>query len=176
MEDYNVFLKSVKKVSGKRKHKVLNSYGIEDYYRYYKANTADKPLSYKEYSTILKAINLAIQDDLVEGKDVVLPQRMGRIELRKKYNKCRIVKDKLKITNPVNWQATLKLWYEDEEARESKTIVRQTDKCTYRLYYNKAVANYTYKNYYKFSFNRTLKVRLKNKIDDTNMEAFEYFY
>lgn len=175
MEEYNEFLKSVKKVSSKRKHKVLNSYGIEDYYKHYK-NTVTNPLSYKNYSLVYKALNKTIQDMIVEGNDIVLPLQMGRIELRKRYNKYKIVKDKLKISNPVDWQATLKLWYEDEEAKTNKTIVRQTSKCTYYVYYNRALAKYSYKNYYKFSFNRTLKVRLKNKINNAEIDAFEYFY
>nr|DAU83974.1 MAG TPA: hypothetical protein [Crassvirales sp.] len=50
---------------------------------------------------------------------------MGTLEVRKIERNIRIGKDGEIITNlPIDWDSTLKLWYEDEESYKNKTIVR----------------------------------------------------
>jgi len=41
---------------------------------------------------------------------------MGTLEVRKRPTRVAIVDGKLVTNLPIDWDATLKLWYEDEES------------------------------------------------------------
>lgn len=91
---------------------------------------------------------------------------MGRLELRKEYRGVYINEDgTMNITYPVDWKATLKLWFEDEEARNNKTLIRRTDQWVYRIYHDKWDATFNNKMFYDFTLNRYIKQKLKNNIN-----------
>ena len=84
------FIKEVKKVNKERHHKVTNSYGSKDafhYYRKIKPNDSKYVLTDCEYLNIIRQINNQLRDKLINGEDVLLPERMGRLELRKTKTK-----------------------------------------------------------------------------------------
>lgn len=175
--EYNEFLKDIKKVSNERHHKVNNSYGSKDafhYYRKIKPNDSKYVLTDCQYLKIIRLINDELRKSLIEGKDVLLPERMGRLELRKSKNSIKFVDGKLKTNLPVNWDATLKLWYNNPSSKNKKQLVRQETIETYRVYYNKNKANYNNKSFYEFSTNREIKVGLKKNIKLNKIDAFTY--
>lgn len=175
--EYNEFLKDIKKVSNERHHKVNNSYGSKDafhYYRKIKPNNSKYVLTDCQYLKIIRLINDELRKSLIEGKDVLLPERMGRLELRKSKNSIKFVDGKLKTNLPVNWDATLKLWYDNPSSKNKKQLVRQETIETYRVYYNKNKANYNNKSFYEFSTNREIKVGLKKNIKLNKIDAFTY--
>ena len=175
--EYNEFLKNIKKVRNERHHKVNNSYGSKDafhYYRKIKPNDSKYVLTDCQYLKIIRLINDALRKSLIEGKDVLLPERMGRLELRKSKNSIKFVDGKLKTNLPVNWDATLKLWYDNPSSKNKKQLVRQETIETYRVYYNKNKANYNNKSFYEFSTNREIKVGLKKNIKLNKIDAFTY--
>ena len=175
--EYNEFLKDIKKVSNERHHKVNNSYGSKDafhYYRKIKPNDSKYVLTDCQYLKIIRLINDELRKSLIEGKDVLLPERMGRLELRKSKNSIKFVDGKLKTNLPVNWGATLKLWYDNPSSKNKKQLVRQETIETYRVYYNKNKANYNNKSFYEFSTNREIKVGLKKNIKLNKIDAFTY--
>ena len=175
--EYNEFLKDIKKVSNERHHKVNNSYGSKDafhYYRKIKPNDSKYVLTDCQYLKIIRLINDELRKSLIEGKDVLLPERMGRLELRKSKNSIKFVDGKLKTNLPVNWDATLKLWYNNPFSKNKKQLVRQETIETYRVYYNKNKANYNNKSFYEFSTNREIKVGLKKNIKLNKIDAFTY--
>jgi hypothetical protein len=43
-----------------------------------------------------------------------LPHRLGRLEVRKNAASITIKDGKVKTNLPIDWDATLKLWFEDE--------------------------------------------------------------
>lgn len=175
--EYNEFLKDIKKVSNERHHKVNNSYGSKDafhYYRKIKPNNSKYVLTDCQYLKIIRLINDELRKSLIEGKDVLLPERMGRLELRKSKNSIKFVDGKLKTNLPVNWDATLKLWYNNPFSKNKKQLVRQETIETYRVYYNKNKANYNNKSFYEFSTNREIKVGLKKNIKLNKIDAFTY--
>lgn len=171
------FLNNIKKVSESRNHKVNNSYGIYDGYKYYRKNKPKDSkyvLTESQYFSITRKINTLLGEELAKGNDITLPCRLGRIELRK--SDAKIVWDGVKIKSnlPVDWDKTLKLWYEDSEAYKNKQLIKIEEKEIYKIYYNRNLANYTNKSFYVFNFNRELKNKIKFNIKEGNTFAFKF--
>ena len=92
---------------------------------------------------------------------------MGVIEIRKFDKQVKVgVDGKLYTNMPIDWDTTLKLWYEDEEAYRDRTLVRHDSKEVYTLYYNRASATYNNNSFYQLHFNKDLKARLKQRIKE----------
>ena len=97
---------------------------------------------------------------------------MGRLEIRKTAGEIRLDAKGNLVTNlPIDWDRTLKLWYEDEESFNAKTLIKVEEKEIFKVYYNRGKANYINKSFYEFSVNRELKKRLKQNIKDRKIEA-----
>lgn len=167
---FKEFTNKVLKLNSSRKHKVTNSYGIKDGYRYYRRTKAYKKTEYiideHQYYKITRMVNKLLAESLSEGDDIILPNRMGELELRKKEANIRYKNNKLCTNLPINWYSTLKLWYEDEEAHKNKTLVKVEEKEIYKVHYNRAVANYNNKSFYDFIINKSIRQRLKNNIKE----------
>lgn len=175
--DYSDFIKEIKKVNKERHHKVSNSYGSKDAFRYYrkiKPTDSIYVLTDCQYLRIIRLINDELRLKLINGEDVLLPEKMGRLELRKKANTVKFENGKMKTNLPVNWDATLKLWYENPQCKAKKQLVRQENTNTFKVYYNKAKANYNNKTFYEFNTNRDIKVGLKKNIKLNKIDAFYY--
>ena len=96
---------------------------------------------------------------------------MGGLELRKVERDIEFKDGKLVIKLPVNWDATLKLWYQDEDAYNNKTLVRFEDREVFIIYYNKWSATYNNKSYYQFFPNSVLKGKLAQNIRQGKIDA-----
>ena len=86
MMKFEDFIKEVKKVNNERHHKVTNSYGSKDafhYYRQIRPKDSKYVLTDCQYLKIIRLINNQLRIKLINGEDVLLPERMGRLELRK---------------------------------------------------------------------------------------------
>jgi hypothetical protein len=59
------------------------------------------------------------------------------LELRKYDASIKIVDGKVKTNLPIDWDKTLKLWYEDEEAYKQRTLIKMEEKEIYKVHYNK---------------------------------------
>ena len=175
MEDFKQFINNIKKVDKPRNIKVSNSYGVYDAYKYYRKNKPkDKKyiLTESQYFSIIRSVNTYLGEQLIACNDIHFPCRMGILEV-KKYNPVVKFKDgKLINKMPIDWDKTLKLWYEDEESFNNKTLVRIVTKDVFRIYYNTNTANYNNKTFYKFKVNRDLKYKLKQCIQNGNFDAF----
>lgn len=172
--NYNQFRKTVIN-SDNRNHSIKNSLGVYDAYKYIRKNkwfSIGKTVSEKEFYTIIRTVNTIIADHLSNGEDINLPCKMGRLEIRKRLNKAFYRDGKLIVTHPILWNETLKLWFEDEEAFKNKTLIKSTGRETFELKYNKSKADYSNKMFYKFNFNREVKQRLKNNINNNNIDAY----
>lgn len=171
------FKKSIRKVNGKRNHKVRNSLGVYDAYKYYRKNKPDDKryiLTESQYFSIIRKVNNILAKELSLGNAIVLPLRMGEIELRK-YNRNVYIDDNGKLHNnlPIDWDSTLELWYNDKESFENKTLLRIDSNNLFKLYYNKNKANYTNKSYYEFTFNKDLRIMLSKNLKKGNIDAPE---
>ena len=173
--DFQEFSNSIKRVNDSRVHKVKNSYGVYDGFKYYRKN---KPKEHKyiltesQYFSIIRKVNELLGESLINGEDIILPYRLGRLEVRK--YKARITTDgnKIKTNLPVDWDRTLKLWYEDKESYKNRTLIKVEEKEIYKVYYNRNVAEFTNKSFYQFDVNRELKRRLKQNIKEGKLDAF----
>ena len=98
---------------------------------------------------------------------------MGRLEVRKFEPIIRFDDNKLTVRLPIDWDRTLKLWSEDEEAYKERTLVKREEKEIFRVFYNKRTANYENKSFMQFEVNRDLKRRLKQRIKSKVVDAFK---
>lgn len=170
------FRRAILKVDGNRKHRVNNSNGVYDAYKYIRKNkwfNIGRPLTEHEFYTIIRQVNNYLADELLQGNDILLPCRLGRIELRKYDANISIKNGILKTNLPIDWDRTLKLWSEDEEAYKERTLVKMEEKEIFKVFYNKRDANYENKSFYTFEVNRDLKRRLKQKIKCRAIDAFK---
>lgn len=163
------------KVKGPRKHKVNKSLGVYDAYKYIRKNkwfNIGRPLKEKEFYSIIRSINNELAISLSKGEDVKLPCKMGTLEIRKANTYYNIKDGKLHTNAVIDWDTTLKLWCEDEESYNNRTLVRCESKEIYKIHYNKVRADYSNKSYYKFNINKELKKSLKQNIREGEIEAF----
>ena len=172
------FLDRVKKVDGPREHKVRGSWGVYDAYKWYRKNKPEGKkyiLTESQYFAIIRRFNLALRDNLINGEDVKFPLRMGQLEVRKYNSIITSEGKKIKTNLPIDWNTTLKLWYEDPQAYREKFLVRINVPEIFRIYYNKNTANYNNKSFYQFTPNRELKLGLKHSIrENSEFDAFTY--
>lgn len=174
-ENIKHFIDNIKKVNKPRQHKIKNSYGVYDGYKFYRKTKPKEPkyvLTESQYFSIIRKINNYLAILISEGNDLVLPCRMGLVEIRK-YNANITIRNNKVITNlPIDWDQTLKLWYEDEEALKNKTLIKSNTKEIFKVHYNKSKATYNNKSFYHFSLNRDIKKKIKQNIKNGNIDAF----
>lgn len=166
------------KANQKKHHfKVNNSYGTKDAYRWAMKNRLiRRELKETDYRKIINALNQSLQDQLLSGKDMKFPERLGRVEVRKYKTFVNLEEDKIKTNLAVDWDKTLRLWYEDEEACDNKTLIRcETDE-KFRIIYNKRKAKYNNKVFYEFSPTRQIKLKLKELINNKGFDALLLSY
>lgn len=170
------FRRKLLKVEESRVHKISNSYGVYDAYKYIRKNKwfdIGQSITEHQFYSIIRGINNLLADSMLEGKDIHLPNKMGVLEVRKYDAKISFVDGKLKTNLPVDWDKTLKLWSEDEKAYEERTLIKMEEKEIFKVYYNKFRADYNNKSFYEFAINRDLKKRLKQRIKSGNFDAFK---
>lgn len=175
MENFIEFKKRVRRIYDHRKHKIRNSIGIYDGYKYYRKNKPKNKeyiLTESQYFSITRLINNLLAEEIIRGNDVKLPARMGIIEIRKYDRNIRIdTEGKVHTNLPIDWDRTLELWYKDEESYKDKTLVRLEEQEIFKICYNKDTANYNNKVYYEFVFNKDMKTRFKQRIKEGLVDA-----
>ena len=168
INSYKDFKSAIQGLQNTRTHKVTNSLGSYDAYKYIRKNkwfNIGRPLTEHEFYQIIRRINNYLAEELINGNDVIFPNRMGKLELRKRNSLPVIDKNgNLKVTYAIDWDSTLKLWYEDEEAFNNKTLVRLPERNIFRIKYKKNTANYNNKSLKELKVNRNIKVKKKKKI------------
>jgi hypothetical protein len=168
MKELIEFKRRIKRVEGPRIHKVTGSLGVYDAFKFFrKTKPKDKKyiLTESQYFSIVRQINNLLAEELVNGRDIKFPKRMGTLELRKYDKNIRLDEQgNLKTNLPIDWDSTLELWYNDEESRNNKTLLRHDSAEIFKIYYNKSKANYNNKSFYEFKCNKDLRQRLKQNI------------
>ena len=169
------FRRKVLKVDHSRNHKVKNSMGVYDIYKHIRKNkwyNIGQPITEHQFYTIIRQVNNVLADNLLKGNDIVFPNKMGRLEVRKFEPIIRFDDNKLTVRLPIDWDRTLKLWSEDEEAYKERTLVKMEEKEIFKVCYNKTRADFPNKGFYQLQINRDLKIALKKKIKLGNFDAF----
>ena len=174
-ESFEEFRKALLKVSEPKNYEITNSLGVYDAYKYIRKNKwfdIGKPLKESEFYKIIRTVGKTMAEQLSQGEDIILPLRMGTLEIRKKKSKLEFVDGKLKTSLPIDWKATHYLWFEDEEARTNKLLVRRTEDWIFKIKYNKSFAIYNNKEFYSFAINRGIRLKLKDNIKQGTVDAF----
>lgn len=169
------FRSQVLKLSQPRSHKISGSLGVYDAYKWIRKNkwlNIGTPVSEHNFYSIIRGINNCLADELIKGNDINLPYRLGRIEVRKYPVRISSDGEKIKTNLPIDWDTTLRLWYEDEEAYKNKTLIKQDVKEVFKVIYNRNKAMYNNKSYYELELNRDIKRRLKQQIKEGKLNAF----
>lgn len=146
------------------------------FYKYYnsiKPKVANYVVGELLYFDILNRVNLEIEELLLQGNIVKLPSVFGELSIRMKILKVGIKNGKLFNKKPIDWENTLKLWYEDEEAAKSKKLVKIETDVSYRLYYPKIRAKYKNKSCISMRSNRHFRARMTDRICNTDFQCFK---
>lgn len=153
--------------------KITNLYGTRDIYRLLRKERKHPKVDETTFSRIINSVNKELTAIfLVEG-EIPLPYQMGSIELRKHKPRIKIENNKLITDLPVDWKKTLQLWEEDEEAKETKLLVRLNTPMVYKVSYIKRKAKYKNKVFYHFRPMRDFKRALVPKIKYKELDAFK---
>lgn len=167
--------REILKLNGPRKHKISNSFGVYDSYKYIRKNKwmeIGHKISEHDFYSVIRTVNRYLSEHLSSGNDIQLPHQMGRLEIRKQEANIRIKDGKVKTNLPVDWDRTLKLWEEDEEAYDKRILVRTEEKEIFKIYYNRRKATYLNKGFFEFRPNKELRKRLKNNIKEGIVDAY----
>jgi hypothetical protein len=176
MERQQTFEEFRQQVTGPKREKkrVTGSIGVYDIYKKLRKKgwlNIGRPLTEKEFYSIIRKTNQYLAKEIAMGRTIKFPARMGMLELRKQKNGVSIVKDKLKISYPINWNETLRLWYDDPEAMRNKVLMRDEEKYTYRVKYEPFDATYENKCFYQFALNTFIRRELKKNIKDGKVDT-----
>ena len=157
-----------------RHFKVKGSLGVYDVYKMVRKKgwgKIGKHISESEFFGVVRQVNKLLAKEMAEGNAVVFPMRMGKLELRKTEKGVSFVNGKLKITYPIAWKDTIELWYNDKEARENKTLVRNENRYVYTIWYDKYGAKYENMSFYKFTTNQFIKRALAKNIKEGKIDS-----
>lgn len=172
--DYREFSSEIRKTRAHKTAKVRNSWGVYQAYKLMRKNSwydIDRPLKEKEFYAIIRGINDLLAKNISNGIDVKFPWGMGGLEIHRVKCGVSLVDGKVKNTYLISWPETLKLWYEDEEARNNKSLVRQEQEYIYLISYTKRNASYTNQCYYQFAPNRFARIALQENVKKGKIET-----
>lgn len=168
----NDFRKKILKLDKSRTHKITNSLGVYDAYKYYRTKTGKDRLTESQFYKVIRTIHKYIKERILNNGLVSLPCRMGVIELRKYNTKVELDKNgNIKTNKPIDWDTTIQLWSEDEQSFKDKVLIKHECKEVFKLYYNKKTALFKNKSISYIQFNKTFKQELKNKIQTGVIDA-----
>lgn len=159
------FIDEVKKVKNKRKAKIKNSYGSEDYQIYYKRKYNTK-IKLSLFSSIFRdCIKQLIDDYLMQYLAVRLPSKLGEVHIEKYFFKPQKNKkgNWIKLGYP-NWSKTLDLWEHDEEAKQNKIIVKEELPCFHRIVYETKRWDFYNHQFFKLKAPRKLYQRMHQEL------------
>ena len=161
------------KVNQPRKHKIKNSVGVRQIYNIIKHNKQDiNNISLPQFRIIIRTINKILAEHLSKGEDIQLPCYRGTLELRKNKPYIKIKDNKIKTDLPINWDKTLQLWEQNQEAYNNRQLIRQEEKEIFKFKYNKRNARYNNQCFFDFQVNREIKKKLKLHIKEGSIDAF----
>ena len=168
------FRREVLKVNKSRVHKVKNSLGVYDAYKWLRKNKwlDMEPISEHDFYAIIRAVNKAIAKSFLHLGSINLPLRMGEIILRKYHPSITLQDGKIKTNLPVDWDSTLQLWSKDKESYKKRTLIRLEEKEVFKVLYDKSKALYNNKSFYTLELNRDIKLSLKKQLKNGLLDAF----
>lgn len=167
--------KDILKINDKRIHSIKNCYGCSDIYKYLISNgMLDKSIKLSDFSRSINIVNELISYTILRGIKVELPYKMGTLELVKRKAEATFDGNDTKNNFPINWNETIKYWEEDEDARKNKKLIKYISPDIFKIKYSTRNAKFKNKTFYQFRTNRSLKLRMKELVDNDKLDAIYY--
>jgi hypothetical protein len=176
MEEFEKFRREVLKLDKPRKSKIKNSTGLRDAYQWLRKNKmfgVDKMVTEGEFYKIISTTHKEVAKELCSGEEFVFPLRMGKLELRHVDTYVKFEEGKVKTNRSVDWNRTLQLWNEDDEARENKVLIRKENKKKMFVFYNTIKSNYKNKTFIFFRPNRELLLAVAKAYEENNFSTYK---
>ena len=107
------------------KHRRISDYNSYDHFSYYRKQGGR--LTRPQFNYVIDQMHAMYADNISRGIVVKLPANLGRLILEGKRRGMYIVDGKIRNNYCIDWGKTRKLWEEDEEARNNKTLVKKID-------------------------------------------------
>ena len=167
-ETLEEFREKIMRFSGTTVHKITNSWGVYDAFKFYRKNKLkDKKyiLTESQYFAIIRKMNSLYREALLQDKDIIFPACMGGLYSYVRQRGAYLNKEgKIIITRPIDWKETYKLWYNDEEAFANKTVIRKEIDKACGVTYSRYKAYYTNMSFYKFQVHQDIITQLNKNV------------
>lgn len=152
----------------------MNNSSIKEAYTYYKKNSkATEIIDLSSYRKLMNSFNTFLMRKVLEGHEIILPNRMGRISVQGVHQNIRVDDNGNIKGTRIDWHSTKNLWATDPEHAQKKTLVyffnEHSDGVKYSFKWSKNNVPVQNKNYYTFipsrHNKRTLAKLIKNGIE-----------
>ena len=169
-EEYD---RQLRRVHDKREVLKPHAYTMRTIYRWYRKSHKNN-MTEKLFDSVIRRVNEKIAEHMFKGEQFKIPHRMGSMELRKVHHK--LVRKNGKLSNRIDWKATREMWYEDEDARNRKILIRYEDTISYQIYYNKFQCNCDNIKFYEIHTTRNLKRKIRRGMEEGEItDALDLF-
>lgn len=140
----------------------------------YKTKIAKNSISREEYKKIIHMFIKFLVKKLMTAHAIVLPFRIGELQVRGKLIKPKLIDGKIVGLSP-DWKRTNELWNNDNQAKQEHKIVyffnEHSNGIRYKFFFSKRKATVKNKTFYSFVATRTNKRELATLINSGR----EYF-
>ena len=160
--------------------KMLTRYGIREVYKFYKSHT-ENPLPYPIFRAVwITFIDKVTKGIVEEGKDFIMPYRLGSVGIRKQKIRVKLNPDGTIDTRYLrpDWKATNELWDRDEEAKKNKQRVfhlnRHFGGFNCKWFWDKSTCIVKNQTAYSLTMSRENKRKLSEAIFNEDIEVDYY--
>lgn len=155
---------------------ITNSVGVRQGFLFLqkrKWKDVGRPITEKQFQQIVRSVDKELSDVFIKNRILTFPLGMGTLEARSSSTKARYNSEgKLIIPKQVNWNETLKLWYTDPEAFESRILVRSNSPIKFDIVFEKSNLPINNKNFFNFYLNRTALRTISSMIRERLIETY----
>lgn len=154
---------------GRKRVREIKTYTITTSYTHYSKKIRETPFAKqvfnkRVYTDVMKDFLAYLGDTLIETGKVVLPKKMGNIEIEGSPQRISYDEEGHPRGLSVDWKATRELWKEDEEAGKNKQYIyhlnENTNGIKYKIKWFKTKMFALNKAHYNFIMNRSIKRRV----------------
>lgn len=143
-------------------------------FRRYRKNNENTIIDSSRYIKMCRAFNTYMMDSIIEGNNIQLPAKLGRLYITGRKIEIAYNEDG-KPNLAIDWQKTKKMWAAKPQTKIDKKVLYHTNDNTngvrYKLVWSKKDVKVEHKNFYSMRLSR----RNKKKITLSIKSGKEYF-